>query len=72
MDDTAAASAPATSSRRSITVGVLLFEGYEPLDVVGPVSVFGSVEDVTMVYIAQAAGPVTSQTGNCGESSGVV
>jgi putative intracellular protease/amidase len=46
-----------------MTVGVLLFPGFEPLDVVGPVSVFGSVPGISMVYLAQQPGPVTSVTG---------
>jgi putative intracellular protease/amidase len=52
-----------SSSGRNVTVGVLLFPGFEPLDVVGPVSVFGSVPGVKVVYMAQTAGPVTSVTG---------
>jgi putative intracellular protease/amidase len=58
--------ADASSFDRDVTVGVLLFPGFEPLDVVGPVSVFGSVPGVKVVYIAQTAGPVTSVTGKIG------
>jgi putative intracellular protease/amidase len=35
----------------SITVGVVLFDGYEPLDFVGPISVFGSVPGIKMVSV---------------------
>lgn len=52
-----------TAAKRSVQVGVLLFPGFEPLDVIGPVNVFGSVEGIDMVYIAETAGPVTSVTG---------
>jgi putative intracellular protease/amidase len=55
--------ADANSTGRAITVGVVLFPGFEPLDVVGPVSVFGSVPGIQMVYIAESSGPVTSVTG---------
>jgi putative intracellular protease/amidase len=55
--------ADTNSTGKEITVGVILFPGFEPLDVVGPVSVFGSVPGIKMVYIAETAGPVTSVTG---------
>lgn len=59
----AADTPPTPSPTRNVTVGVLLFPGFEPLDVVGPVSVFGSVPGISMVYLAQQPGPVTSVTG---------
>jgi hypothetical protein len=49
-----------------IRVGVVLFDGFEPLDVCGPVSVLASVPGsrrFQMVYLAPQAGPVTSETG---------
>lgn len=46
-----------------IRCGIVLFEGFEPLDVVGPVNVFGAVEGIEIRWIAEHQGPVTSRTG---------
>lgn len=54
-----------TSSKeaRKVLLGVVLYPGFEPLDVCGPVNLFGASGLVDVVYIAQEAGPVTSVTG---------
>jgi hypothetical protein len=38
-----AASQPAYNENRPLIVGVVLFDGFEPLDVFGPVGIFGSL-----------------------------
>lgn len=47
-----------------ITVGIVLFPGFEPLDAVGPANVFGAVEGIQMLWIAEQQGPVSSKTGD--------
>lgn len=44
-------------------VTVVLFPGFELLDVFGPVGVFGHVPGVEVEYVASAAGPITSAQG---------
>ncbi|KAI8466911.1 MAG: class I glutamine amidotransferase-like protein [Monoraphidium minutum] len=63
--------AASTPQPAKLFVGVLLFPGFEPLDFVGPINLFGAVgkrpgadAELEMLYIAEAAGPVTSVTGN--------
>ncbi|WIA23197.1 hypothetical protein OEZ86_010087 [Tetradesmus obliquus] len=47
-----------------IRVGIVLFPGFEPLDAVGPANVFGAVEGIQMLWIAEQQGPVSSKTGS--------
>lgn len=42
------------------TVGILLYPGFEALDVFGPVEMWSYVPDFELVYFAQDAGPVMS------------
>ncbi len=53
--------APHTTAQ-PLSIGVLLFPGFEPLDVGGPVNLWGCLPGVNMHYIAQQAGQVTSVT----------
>lgn len=48
---------------KKVLLGVVLFPGFEPLDVAGPVNLFAASQAVDIIYIAQEAGPVTSVTG---------
>lgn len=46
------------------TVGIVLYPGFEVLDVFGPVEMFANVPDgVTVVMVAERAGPVKSAQG---------
>lgn len=46
------------------TLGMVVFEGFELLDVFGPLEMFGMINDrVDTVLIAEKAGPVASRTG---------
>lgn len=59
MPDTSSNEAPATR-----TLGVLLFEGFELLDVFGPLEMFGNLgERLSVLLVAETAGPVTSGQG---------
>jgi len=44
-------------------VGILLYPGFEVLDVFGPVEMWSYVPDFKLVYIAEKSGPVTSTQG---------
>lgn len=61
---------PASSDTRqqkpdARTLGIVLYEGFEPLDVYGPVEVFGNVGSQLKLYmIADKPGPVKSVMGN--------
>ena len=46
-----------------LSVAVLLFDGFETLDVFGPVEVFGSSEHFKVFTVAAKAGPVQSGQG---------
>jgi transcriptional regulator GlxA family with amidase domain len=46
------------------SLGIVLYEGFEPLDVYGPVEVFGNVPGLKLHMIAEKAGPVKSVMGN--------
>ena len=47
-----------------LTLGVALYKDFELLDVYGPLEMFGSLgEDIRLVTIAEAAGPVASTQG---------
>jgi putative intracellular protease/amidase len=45
------------------TVGILLYNGFESLDVFGPVEMWGYVKEFEIVTVAETAGPVTSTQG---------
>lgn len=53
---------PTTSSDQR-KLSVVLFEGFELLDVFGPVQLFGSLPDVAIEYVGPHTGPVISSTG---------
>jgi transcriptional regulator GlxA family with amidase domain len=54
----------APSNPKIRTLGVVLFEGFEVLDVYGPLEMWGSVgEPIKIVTLARRAGPVTSAQG---------
>ena len=49
--------------QQDITLAVVLFPGFEPLDAAGPLELFGLLPCVKRVlYVAEAAGPVTTET----------
>lgn len=45
------------------TIGVVLYRGFEVLDVYGPVEMWGNVNEYKIVTVAEEAGPVTSSQG---------
>ncbi|MBL7647581.1 MAG: DJ-1/PfpI family protein [Candidatus Hydrogenedentes bacterium] len=45
------------------TVGILLYEGFEVLDVYGPIEMWGYVKEFKVVTVARKAGPVRSTQG---------
>lgn len=53
---------PTTSSDLR-KLSVVLFEGFELLDVFGPVQLFGSLPDVAIEYVGHHTGPVISSKG---------
>jgi len=54
----------ATKETPTRTLGVVLYEGFETLDVYGPVEMFGNVgEALRVVTVAEQAGPVASSQG---------
>lgn len=44
-------------------ISVILFEGFEPLDVFGPVEVLGDLEDCRLAYYSFSGGPVGCRQG---------
>ena len=54
----AGAQAPAGGQAGQKTLGVVLYPGFEVLDVFGPVEMWGYVPDFRVIFIAQNAGPV--------------
>ena len=48
-----------------MTLGVLLYDNFEPLDVFGPVEMFMNIpkEQLEIAYIAEEAGPVLGGSG---------
>ena len=44
-------------------LGVLLFEGFELLDVFGPLEMFGQIDDLDIYMVAEKAGAITSAQG---------
>ena len=45
------------------TVGIVLYEGFEVLDVYGPIEMWGYVKEFNVVTVAREAGPVRSTQG---------
>ena len=56
-----AVAAPAAASRK--TLGVVLYPGFEVLDVFGPLEMWSYVPDFKVVLVAEKAGPVRSAQG---------
>eukprot|EP00668_Euglena_longa_P032361 GGOE01041677.1.p1 GENE.GGOE01041677.1~~GGOE01041677.1.p1 ORF type:complete len:233 (-),score=68.17 GGOE01041677.1:273-947(-) len=54
---------PDTAAVTPVLVVVVLFPGYEPLDVVGPINVFANVPGITIRYAAAEAGPIAASKG---------
>lgn len=52
------------SSDRQITLAVVLFPGFEPLDVIGPIEIFGMAPEINIYYVAEVAGSVKGAVGN--------
>jgi len=50
-------------NREKVTISIILFENFEPLDVFGPVEVFGKYEQVEMRFISMDGGLVKARTG---------
>lgn len=50
----------ADAATRRRRVGVLLFEGFEVLDVYGPIECFSKVPELDVITLALTAGPVVS------------
>ncbi|MBR0648628.1 DJ-1/PfpI family protein [Roseomonas terrae] len=55
--------AAADAPRRSKKIGVVIFAGFEALDVYGPVQMWGRLPDHEVVMVAEDAGPVKSSQG---------
>lgn len=55
-----ASAAPATKSK---TIGIVLFPGFETLDVFGPVEMWARLPDYQIVMVSQHGGPVKSAQG---------
>ncbi|MEM1206436.1 MAG: DJ-1/PfpI family protein, partial [Acidobacteriota bacterium] len=54
---------PSSTAPPTLRVGVVLFPGFEALDVYGPVEMWGNVPELTITTMAEAAGPVPSSQG---------
>jgi len=53
-----------SDSHSPLTLGAIFYEGFELLDVYGPLEMFGSIgPELRIVTVAQKAGPVTSTQG---------
>jgi putative intracellular protease/amidase len=53
-----------SNSHLPLTLGAIFYEGFELLDVYGPLEMFGSIgPELRIVTVAQKAGPVTSTQG---------
>lgn len=53
-----------SDSHSPLTLGAVFYEGFELLDIYGPLEMFGSVgPELRIVTVAQKAGPVTSTQG---------
>eukprot|EP00775_Hariotina_reticulata_P011636 gene11636-11781_t len=49
--------------RPATVIGFVLYEGFEPLDVVGPLNIFGVIPEIKILWIAETH-TVTSSTGH--------
>jgi putative intracellular protease/amidase len=49
---------------RQVTLGVLLFPGFEPLDVIGPVELFACAAEVSIVFISERPGSIPASKGS--------
>ena len=60
----------ATTDAEPLTLGIILYPGWEPLDVFGPLEMFMNVghEKLRIHLVAEEAGPVASSTGAYPES----
>lgn len=55
---------PADAEEKTRTLGIVLYERFELLDVCGPAEVFGNCgKQLEVVYVAEKAGPVASTQG---------
>jgi putative intracellular protease/amidase len=52
-----------TATSESMTVGIVLYPGFEVLDVFGPVEMWSYVPGFELIYVAGQAGPVKSAQG---------
>jgi len=50
-------------NKKSKTVGIVLYRGFEVLDVYGPIEMWGYVDEFKLVTVAEKAGPVISTQG---------
>jgi putative intracellular protease/amidase len=53
----------AERKKNAKTVGIVLYDGFEVLDVYGPIEMWGYVKEFNVVTVAEAAGPVRSTQG---------
>jgi putative intracellular protease/amidase len=58
-----AAAPPAPGNAKRKNVGIVLYPGFEVLDVFGPVEMWGYIPDFNVIFIAEQAGPVPSAQG---------
>ena len=60
-------------SSSPIQIGAVLFEGFELLDLYGPLEMFGLLEtDARISVVAERKGPVRSSSGPCGVAEGTL
>ncbi len=50
-------------NKKTKTIGVVLYRGFEVLDVYGPVEMWANIEELRVVTVAEKAGPVISAQG---------
>ncbi len=58
-----ASTAPADSVSKPKTIGIVLFPGFETLDVFGPVEMWARLPDYQIVMVSQHGGPIKSAQG---------
>ncbi len=51
---------------KKLKLGNVLFEGFELLDVYGPLEMFSLCENIELVMVAERAGKIRSSAGPCG------
>lgn len=61
--DRAAVAAPSDPATKRKTIGIVLFPGFETLDVFGPVEMWARLPDYQVVMVSQHGGPVKSGQG---------